>query len=170
MPAPDQQYLPAPGHNCWSGAGMPAPDRQTRPDSRPAAMPVTEPLLAASSGTVMAASCGLLLVRQFLRMGFIRYYISFWAKDFLDWNHLGIENRPWDESPKRVVSIIIVEGWAIFVNLTSYMYADGWKKISHPKTCFLIFYSHFCKRPRTLCKLHKRYNLDNTYTVEINNN
>ena len=38
------------------------------------------------------------------------------------------ESRPWDESPKRVVSIIIVEGWAIFVNLTSYMYADGWKK------------------------------------------
>ena len=44
--------------------------------------------------------------------------------------------RPWDESPKRVVSIIVVEGWAIFVNLTSYMYADGWKKYPTLKLVF----------------------------------
>ena len=53
-------YLPASAQNCWSDAGMPTPDRQLWPDSRPAAMPVTAPLLAAVSGTVLAASYGLL--------------------------------------------------------------------------------------------------------------
>ena len=33
-----------------------------------------------------------------------------------------------------------------------------------------IFYSIFYMGPKTLCKLHQRYNLDNTYTLEINNN
>ena len=45
--------MPSPDHYCWSGAGMLSPDQQLWPNSRPAAMPLYGPLLAASRGPVL---------------------------------------------------------------------------------------------------------------------
>ena len=43
------------------------------------------------------------------------------------------------------------------------------KKVPTPISLVPIFIA-FYMGPKTLCKLHQRYNLDNTYTLEINKN